>query len=255
MRVAALAALVWAPLALSCAGARARDAPPPLTREPAPAATSVGSGGTGAGPNSITVQSSKGYLDPDEIKAGLAPMQAALLACFQDRLKERTFLSGDLRVQFEVQKTGQVGTARIIASDLGDWSVEHCVLGVARRASFAQPVWGDGTASFSVRLHFVSDQPVAVETWTEARVAPVAARHAAELGACAGAAGGAAATDVTVTLYIGNRGEVKAAGFSSPAPIQDSWADCAARAVASWKFTNPMGKIVKAAFRFPPAAR
>jgi TonB family protein len=255
------AALAGAALATGCGGGTVGDvsAPPPNREEPAAepaAAASAGGNGESGGPNTMTVQpAGKGYLDAGQVKAALTPHQAALIACYNDRRKDHPFVSGDVKLQFQVQKTGQVGTAQLVESSVGDWAVEHCVLEVARHVTFARPIGGDGTAVFSLPLHFVVEKPAPVEAWTAEQVAPVVVQHAAELDACAGAAGGVAATDVTVTLYIGNRGEVKAVGFSSPTPIEDTWADCAARAVASWKFTDPMGKVVKAAFHFPPAAR
>jgi hypothetical protein len=257
-RLIALAALSAVALAPGCTGGNKVgdiDSKPPLQHQ-LPMRSSTAGEGIGGGPNSITISpTTKGYLRAADIKAGVSPEQGRLLACFQDRLKDRPFLSGDLRLQFQVQKTGQVGTASIIESTVGDWSVEYCVVEVARHVTFDRPTGGDGTAEFSMLLHFASDQAAAVEVSTEAKIAPVVTRHASELRVCTGAPGGAAPADVTVTVYIGNRGEVKAAGFSAPKPIADTWANCAAKAIAKWTFTDPMAKIVKAAFHVPPATR
>jgi TonB family protein len=204
--------------------------------------------GTG-GKAAMTVKSSKGYLAPEKIQAGIAPHQAALSSCYHDRLKQLRFLSGRVMLHIQVEPSGRVSGARLPESSLGDWTAERCVLETARSMTFAKPT--GGPADFSLPLDFASDQPP-LEEWGAERVQGVAAAHAAELDRCADQAGGRKPS-VLVTLYIGNRGEVKAVGFSKKdvPPPPDAWADCAARAVAGWKFADPQGKIVKSSFRYP----
>jgi TonB family protein len=202
-----------------------------------------------------TVTGTKGRLDAQEIQAGVAPHAAALNGCYQTELKQKKFLTGRMLVEIRVSKTGQVGAASVAESDLGDWAVERCVLGVARGMTFAKPKGGDGEAVFKVPLNFSSDQ-TSVETWPEEKIAGAVTGKRAQLDACAGQAGGAPAA-VNVTLYLGNRGQVKAVGFA-PAdgkPVTDAWSECAARAVTTWTMADPMGKIVKASFRYGPGKR
>jgi TonB family protein len=207
----------------------------------------------------VQVTGTKGVLQAQEIQAGVAPHAAAIEACYKDELKQKKFVSGKLTVEILVAKTGQVGGARVVDSDVGDWAVEKCVLGVARGMTFAKPKGGDGQAQFQVPLNFSSDQPP-LESWPEEQVAAAVAGKRAQLDACAGQAGGAAPAGVTVTFYVGNRGEVKAVGFASaagkPMPRSwDAWADCAARAVSAWTMADPKGKIVKASFRYGAEGR
>lgn len=250
IRRAVLAAAVLA----ACGGGRSEE--PAAPAAPADRADSQQGAGSeqsslsGAGGKPVmTVKSSKGYLPPEKIQAGVAPHQAALSSCYQDRLKQLRFLSGKVVLHVQVEPSGKVGSAGLKESSLGDWTAERCVLENARAMTFARPT--GGPAEFSLPLDFASDQPP-LEEWGEERVQGVAAAHAGELDACAQAAGGRKPAGVLVTLYIGNRGEVKAVGFSSAdEPPPDAWADCAARAVAAWKFADPQGKVVKSFFRYP----
>jgi TonB family protein len=203
----------------------------------------------------VTVTASWGRLDAQEIQAGVSPHAAALNGCYQTELKQKKFLTGRMLVEIRVNKTGQVYAASVAESDLGDWAVERCVLGIARRMTFAQPEGGDRKAMFKVPLNFSSDQTT-IETWPEEKIAGAVTGKRAQLDACAGQAGGTPAA-VIVTLYVGNRGAVKAVGFA-PAdgkPVADAWAECAARAVSTWTMADPMGKIVKASFRYGPGTR
>ncbi len=203
----------------------------------------------------IAVSGTKGRLEAPQIQAGVAPHAAALQGCYDAQLKTKKFVSGKLVLDVVVARSGQVGRTRIADSDVGDWTVERCVLGVARKMTFASPKGGDGEAQFQVPLNFTSSQP-ALETWPQEQIAAAVQEKRAELDGCAAQAGGTAPA-VNVTLYIGNRGQVKAVGFASAGdePFADAWADCAARAVSSWTLADPKGKIVKASFRHGPEPR
>lgn len=231
----------------------------PLASQPGQASGGTTGQSSGAEPGQtrrkdiIQVRGTKGYLEMHEIRAGVAPHHRALNDCYLTRLAERRFLGGDLRLQILVEATGDVGSARIIESDLGDWTVERCALEVTRRMRFGQPKGSGRQAVFTVPLHLASDQPPA-KLWPGERTAAVAGRHVAELDRCAGAGSAAAPGDVLVTLYVGERGSVLAVGFASshPRPLHEPWADCAARTVAGWTFDDPKGMVVKAMFRYRP---
>jgi hypothetical protein len=248
---AALAAALSCLAALACGGSdkAAPQEPPGAAAAPADEAAPGTQPGAGDG---MKVAGTRGTLQAAQIQAGLAPHTAALEDCYKGALQRKKFLSGKLLLEVRVAKTGQVGGAALVESDIGDWEVERCVLGVARKLGFAKPTGGDGTAVFKVPLDFTSDQQV-LETWPEEQIAAVVTEKRATLDACAGVAG-EAPSDVAVTLYVGNRGKVEAVGFASDKepPIPDAWADCAAHSVAAWTFTDPQGKIVKAGFRYPP---
>jgi len=221
-----------------------------------PGAAAGGNAGGGAQPDDgVQVTGQKGVLSKEAIQAGIGPHAVALEACYKDRLKERKYLSGRVLIAVDVAKTGDVSEASVDESDVGDWAVERCLVGIARQMRFAPPTGGSGEALFKVPLHFNSDQ-AAAETWPEERIAALVAEKRASLDACAGSAGSAPAS-ATITLYVGNRGETLAVGVSSNAePVMtDAWAECAAAAVATWTFPDPLGKIIKTGFRYAPAGQ
>lgn len=213
----------------------------PAAEEPAPAAAGGGPAAEGAGKDGLQVTGTKGVLQNEQIHAGLSPHAVALEACYKAALKERKFLGGRVVLEVQVGKTGQVTRAGIAEGDLGDWTAERCLIDEASKMTFAKPTGGDGTAAFKVPLDFTSDQP-ALEEWSEAQVAGAVEAGAASLASCGPAAG------VTATVYIGNRGAVQAVGFAASPPLDLAWADCAARAIGAWTFTDPLGKVVKATF-------
>lgn len=214
--------------------------------EPAPAAPGT-EAAKSADKDGLQVSGAKGVLQNEQIHAGLSPHAIALEACYKAALKQRKFLGGRVVLEVQVGKTGQVTRAGIADGNLGDWTAERCLVDEASKMTFAKPTGGDGTAAFKVPLDFTSDQP-ALDEWSEAQVASVVQAGSASLASCGAAAG------VTVTAYIGNRGAVQAVGFAASPPLDPTWADCAARAIGAWTFTDPLGKVVKATFTLGGAA-
>lgn len=219
-----------------CGGGEKRAAEQPT------AATNPDAGPGGPGDkDGLQVSGTRGVLQNEQVRAGLSPHAVAVEACYKDALKQRKFLGGKVLLEVHVGKDGRVSRAGMAESEVGDWAVERCLVDLASKMTFAKPTGGDGTAEFKVPLAFTSDQP-ALEAWSDAQVAPVVTARAGELSACG------AATGVTVTAYIGNRGAVQAVGFAASPPVDPAWADCAARAIGAWTFADPHGKVVKATF-------
>jgi TonB family protein len=205
------------------------------------------------GTDDIEVEGLKGRLEPHQIEAGMQPHQQALARCYQGQLKATKFLGGKLVLKTVVGPDGTVKQVTIIESDVGSWAVEKCLLEIARAMKFAKPKGGDGEADFTLPLDFNSGRG-RVLWWTEEKIEAVVAEKMVELDECEQQVGVVVPSNVWVTLYFANKGEVKSVGFSSPEPepIQDTWADCAAQVVATWVMPDPLGRIAKSAFRFRP---
>lgn len=205
------------------------------------------------GTDDIEVEGLKGRLEPHQIDAGVQPHQQGLARCYQSQLKGTKFLGGKLVLKVVVGPEGAVKQVTIPESDLGSWAVEKCMLEIARGMTFAKPKGGDGEADFTLPLDFTSGRG-RVLWWEEEKIETTVAEKLAELDECEQQVGVVVPSNVWVTLYFANKGEVRSVGFSSPEsdPIQDTWADCAAQVVAAWVMPDPMGKIAKSAFRFRP---
>lgn len=197
----------------------------------------------------LEVQGIKGHLDPSDIQAGVAPVQGKLARCYQSQQRHRRYLTGMIKLRFDVGPDGSVSQAQVVDSSLGSWPVEKCVLAIARELHFARPRGGDHKADFTVPLDFQAGRGRVV-WWDEVKVDAEVSQHKAELDSCAGDS--TSPQGVTVTFYIGNRGQVKAVGFASTgsAPVEDAWADCAADIVAGWTMPDPLGVIAKTAFQY-----
>jgi len=199
----------------------------------------------------IEVEGLKGHLDPGQIEKGVAPHQGALARCYKAQARRSKYLGGKLVMKFVVGPDGTVKDALLEENDLGSWTVEHCVLEIARAMSFAAPKGGDREAEFTVPLEFAGTR--SVEWWPEERIETSITKKLPELEECAEQNGVVVPSNVFVTLYIGVRGAVQSVGFVSPGrTIDDAWAECAAGIVSGWTMPDPMGKIAKSGFRYRP---
>lgn len=199
----------------------------------------------------IEVEGLKGHLQPAQIEKGVQPHQGALERCYKSQARRSRFLGGKLVLKFTVGPDGAVKQAVLEENDLGAWAVERCILEIARAMTFAEPKGGDREAEFTVPLEFAGTRRV--EWWPEERVETVVQKKLAELEECREQNGVEVPSNVFVTFYVGNRGQVQSVGFVSPGrAIDEAWAECAAGIVAGWVMPDPMGTIAKTGFRYRP---
>jgi len=195
----------------------------------------------------LEVVGSRGKMDRGAIEDGLEPQAVALEACFTDQVGAQKWLGGAAELAWELDAEGGLVHAVVSSGDLGAWPVERCLLDTARAITWAKPK--GGPAGFTIPLEF-SARGASVGWWDEEKGAAVVSKRVVDLDACDEVA--ARPTNVMITLYVGTRGQVQQAGFSSQQVIDDAWADCAYGVITKWQLTDPKGKIVKLAFWFNP---
>ncbi len=182
-------------------------------------------------PDDVTVTTSRGVLEPDQVHAGMAPHNEALSGCYVHRVAGRRWLGGELVLRWEVDAAGQIVQVHVAESDLGAWPVERCLLEVARQMKFPAP--RGGPTDFTVPLAFSSARRA--EVWSEEDSALAVADQLTQLGECS-AAEPAPPSNVRITLYASSRGPLSV-GFSTSAPsgLPEGWAECAEKLALAWR--------------------
>jgi len=196
----------------------------------------------------VELVSTQGHLDPEVVSRVLTQHAAALQACYADRVGGHPWLGGDVEITWEIDADGTVTSARVSRSDLGAWEIEECVCDVAGGISFGAPK--GGRTHVAAPLSFSAGSGAL--QWDERQAARAVGGKSKEWGKCAKR--GAEPTNVTVTMYVGARGNVQSVGFSSSTGIDRSWAECAAERAMRWSLTDPRGRIAKLSFVYNPAA-
>lgn len=198
----------------------------------------------------VQIAGLKGRLDPYDIKKGIEPHQDALVACFTDKVGRRKYLGGSVEFQFVVNPDGTVKTAHMLRSDLGNWTMEKCMLDVCQAMTFAKPQ-GRAEADFTLPLGFDARRAVAV--WDDARVQEVVTEEqVATIAACAEETSTDNPSGVWFTIYVGSRGKVLSVGMAAPdGPIDATWAQCAHDKVKAWELVDPRGRA-KFSYQYNP---
>ena len=239
---------VWSLFLLAACGGSQK--PAKVVAEPPPP-SDAGNNGDGDEPpedDELEIVSTRGKIDPDAVTSAIQPHAGALEACYADNVGKRRWLGGAIELRWDVAADGAVTSVRLINSDLGAWTVEKCVLDIARQLSFGKPKGGKAHVTNSLDFSLGSG----AVPWTEDQTTRAVNGKLKELTACA--KGVPDPTNVTVTMYVGTRGKVQSVGFASPTGFDDAWADCAAGRAMAWALTDPRGKVAKASFVYNPAA-
>lgn len=77
----------------------------------------------------------------------------SILKCYEKRLEENPKLSGDVKVNFQIEPSGVVKIAKIKNSELNDSEAEACILGAIRALKFPKPT-GGATVSVDYPFRF-----------------------------------------------------------------------------------------------------
>lgn len=248
-------------LLVACGG----SAPPPKQAEPPPplqrTRIPIEEPDEDEGPqDGVQIQSTRGRMEPSAVEAGIEPHKTALSDCYMTKVGRRKWLGGHVLLKWEINKAGEITKAVLAESDLGAWSIEKCLLDIAKAATFGKPIGGD--ADFSIPLDFSAKGRVL--TWDEDQALRAVGGQLATLDECAypelagkklkkrppNAKRVPLPEGVTVTLYVGPGGKAQSAGFASPNPIDDGWAECAEKLAGTWRLTDPRGVIAKLAIRY-----
>ncbi len=197
----------------------------------------------------VDIIGSKGHMDPAVVDAALEPHKQDLSACYTTRVGKRRWLGGHVALQWDINKAGVITSVKLSESDLGAWSIEKCLLEIARTASFGKPTGGD--ADVMVPLDFASKGRSSV--WDEDQGLKAVGGQLAKLDDCAKAKGvkGGPPDDVTVTVYVGPQGKAQSVGFASAkSELDPVWAECAEKAAMAWRLPDPRGTVAKLAVRY-----
>lgn len=226
----------------------------------------------------VDLTSSRGVLDPEQIRASVEPMSNELSACYISRVGARSWLGGQVSMKWQLSADGEIRDVHVADSNLGAWPVEKCLLGVARKMKFSAP--RGGPADFLVPLEFSATGTAAVwderrsreaigdqlSKLSECRIDPALASEAAaaarsgksgklksgKLKPASPAPVTEAPREVVITVYVGAHGLPQSVGFATPEPHgwSETWAECAEKVALAWRIPDSRGAVAKLAVRY-----
>jgi TonB family protein len=190
----------------------------------------------------MAVEGGRGTLEQREVDAVLGRHVKELVACAEQAGPARRYVSGTVALRFFVTSQGQVSNVLVVASSVGNFAVERCLVEQGRRISLPRPK-GHKSTDFQYTLQFMEgDRPVV--DWTGEKVARTVAQLSPRLESC-GALGPA---PVKAVLYIEPGGSVGSVGLASDSPLDVEAASCAVDQIRRWRLRDDRRHVVRTSF-------
>jgi hypothetical protein len=222
-----------------------KEAPKPVVQEtaptPAPAPKPVETEEM-----TISGEGVLGSLTDDQIQGPIQQRWPEIQKCKQQN-KPPWYVGGKVMLHFRIARSGDLKKVTIEESTLGNWTIEKCILTIARSLHFSHPRGGE--AEFSYPIEFPAR--ATVRDWDSMQVSADMVKHKKEIAECGKGVGiSNRPPPFRLTLYLGPGGKATSVGFSSPDSIDDAFADCVVSRVRTWKFTDPLGVATRASYEF-----
>jgi hypothetical protein len=232
-----------AALALLVLGAACRHAPEARPAAPPPEPPIERTAARPAADEDMQVEGALGSLADDEIAEPFKAAWPKVTQCFTQGRARLRYLGGKAEVKVRVGEEGQVASAWLVGSSVGNVATERCLLGVVRGLVFARP-HGGKEAEFVYPIELRGTQRV--DTWDEARLSPTVAKNKKDVAECKLRAPGGLPPQMTTTVYVAPGGRITSVGFAADGPLADELLVCLAERMQKWRADDPLGRIVKA---------
>lgn len=206
---------------------------PPVVQPEAPVVEKIDRG-------PISMEGEFGGMNEDAVADTFERLQPPIFACVADGASRLRELGGHFALSLRIDKQGNVRSAYLSSSTLGDRSTERCVLDVVKNASWPRPLGGDGLAQRS----FDVDAGVEPVTWKEERVRPALRDVSKQVARCRKGHAGR----FVATAYVRPDGRVVSAGVAPPSADGDAAADCMVTALQKLRLRSPGRKSAKVTF-------
>jgi hypothetical protein len=138
----------------------------------------------------------------------------------------------------------------VVATDLGNYEVERCVVDVGRRVQFPPPD-GNKATSFEFPVEFKSTHEVQVQDLDGSLKVD---RDVASLMHSLGACGPVAAHGVTASFYIEPNGMIGSVGLAGESAFNEHAGACMVREMRHWRMSATLpGRMLRCHVAIPSA--
>jgi TonB family protein len=153
-----------------------------------------------------------------------------LTRCYGEAGAAMGFAGGEVTLRFVVDARGTTSDVRVVASRLGNFEVERCLVTVGQTVQFPRPQ-GNAVATIDYPLEFRSTGDIPV---VDLASGELEAELPALYGRLRTACNSLGADEVSATLYIDATGAVRSAGLSSAEAFDGEAGRCVSAALRRW---------------------
>ena len=191
----------------------------------------------------LTMEPAKGALDQRDVDRVMDKRVQALTPCYEQAGAAQRYAGGDVKLRFFVTSFGEVSNVLVVASDVGNFEVERCLVTEGRRLKFPPPRGGKAT-DFEYSLRFQASGGARVIEWDDGVLAKDVAQLSYHLAPC----GSLGPKPVRAVVYIQPGGTVASVGLACGGPIDVEASACAVGQIRKWRLRDDRKHMVRAGF-------
>src|SRR5215831_16479072 len=150
-----------------------------------------------APPPDMALQNELGVVQDVDVEEVIEAHFDEIRNCYQRAGKAQKYAGGKVTLRFMITGSGEAEDVLVVASDLGNYGVERCLVDVGRHLTFKAPE-GNKATTFDYPVEFRSTHEMAVLDLDGPKIEHDISGLLPRLAAC----GRLAADDVTAIMYI-----------------------------------------------------
>ena len=191
-----------------------------------------------------------GGVDPNVAKAKFNALKSTWNDCFADARKKNETLSGKLTLTIRTLKDGSVKWAYVTQTDLGDRSVEKCVIDSVKSTNFGAPMDAkEGEIKAYSYGWELDDDDRPADPGAASNVLPSIEKAKGKLNDCKKRA--SASGTVSATIYVKKGGKPASIGIAIDDPSADGAIDCIVEVLSKLTYSNKSSWTIKSTVQLP----
>jgi TonB family protein len=195
----------------------------------------------------MQVQNELGVVETADVEEALEGHFEEIRSCYQRAGKAQRYAAGKVTLRFLVGGSGQAEDVLVVESDLGNYSVERCLVDVGRRITFKAPA-GNKATTFDYPVEFRSTREMTVLDLDGPKIEHDISGLLPRLAAC----GQLARNDVTAIMYIEPNGFPGSVGLASAANLDEGVAGCMVQTIRRSRMSTVLpGRVLRCNFSIP----
>jgi TonB family protein len=205
-----------------------------------------------AGAAEMGLQNEVGVYESADVEETMAEHMGEVRGCYRRAGRAQRYAGGKVTLRFAVGGDGQPTDVVVIATELGNYEVERCLVDVARAVKFPAPEGKKATTfEYPVEFRPSGGQETVQDLDDSLKLERDVATHIHHLADCGPVASGGA----SAVMYIESNGGVGSVGLAADSTIDHEAAACVVQKIRRhWRMSATLpGRVLRCKVAIPPA--
>jgi TonB family protein len=201
-----------------------------------------------AGAREMGVQNEMGVYEGADIEEALAGHMEEVRDCYGRAGRAQKYAAGKVMLRFIVSGEGKPQDVLVIATDLGNYDVERCLVDVGRRVKFPPPS-GNKATTFEYPVEFRSKREMDVQDLDDSvKVDHDVTTFMHSLASC----GAVTENGASAIFYIEPNGMVASVGLAAESKLDEDAGACMVREMRRWRMSAALpGRMLRCRANIP----